>query len=55
MDDGNLAKVVRLGDNGKVAGELSPDEQIIVSNQEELNEGQAVTAVPVTAGSESTR
>jgi RND family efflux transporter MFP subunit len=55
MDDGNLAKVVRLRDNGKVAGELSADEQIIVSNQEELTEGQAVSAVPANAGAENSQ
>jgi HlyD family secretion protein len=45
VDDGNLAKVVRLGDKGQVLGDLSKDEEIIISNQEELVEGQPVNAV----------
>jgi hypothetical protein len=55
MDDGNLAKVARLGSNGKVTGELTAEEQVIVSNQEELTEGQPVTAVPANAAAESSQ
>ena len=51
VDDGNLAKVVRLGDNGQVLGDLSKDEEIIISNQEELVEGQLVNAVLAGAAS----
>ena len=46
LDDGNLAKVVRLGENGEVIGDLKGSEEVIISNQEELTEGQPVLAVP---------
>jgi hypothetical protein len=45
VDDGTLAKVVRLGENGQLLGDLSPNEEIIISNQEELTEGHPVNAV----------
>lgn len=45
LDDGSLAKVERLGDNGAVLGSLTGSEEVIVSNQEELSEGQPVIAV----------
>jgi multidrug efflux pump subunit AcrA (membrane-fusion protein) len=44
VDDGILAHVVALGDKGKILGELADSEQVIVSNLEELSEGQVVTA-----------
>lgn len=46
VDDGHLAKVVRLGDKGEVLGDLTGQEEVIVSNQEELTEGQAVETTP---------
>lgn len=45
LDDGNLAKVERLGENGEILGDLTGHEAVIVSNQEELTEGQPVLAV----------
>ena len=42
LDDGNLAKVERLGEDGQVLGDLTGKEEVIVSNQEELTEGQPV-------------
>ena len=47
MDDGNLAKVDRLGANGALLGDLTGKEEVIVSNQEELSEGQPVTTTPL--------
>jgi multidrug resistance efflux pump len=42
VDDGKLVKVARLDENGKVAGDLTGKEEVIVSNLGELNEGQLV-------------
>jgi HlyD family secretion protein len=47
VDDGNLAKVERLGEHGEVLGDLTGKEEVIVSNQEELTEGQPVRAAPL--------
>jgi multidrug resistance efflux pump len=47
MDDGDLAQVVRLGDRGEILGPLTGTEEVIVTNQEELTEGQAVTTTPM--------
>jgi multidrug resistance efflux pump len=47
MDDGNLAKVVLLDDKGRVRGELTGKEAVIVSNQEELSEGAPVAGTSV--------
>jgi multidrug resistance efflux pump len=46
VDDGTLAHVVMLGKNGEMLRRLAECEQVIVSNQEELSEGQAVNPVP---------
>jgi multidrug resistance efflux pump len=46
VDDGNLAKVERLGAQGEVLGDLTGKEEVIVSNQEELTEGQPVMTSP---------
>jgi multidrug resistance efflux pump len=46
VDDGTLAHVVLLGKNGEVTGHLDDGEQVIVTNQEELTEGQPVAPVP---------
>lgn len=43
VDDGHLAKVVLLDDKGRIRGNLTGNEEVIVSNQEELSEGQPVT------------
>jgi hypothetical protein len=40
VEDGSLAKVSLLDDNGAPRGELTGKEEIVVSNQEELSEGQ---------------
>ncbi len=45
VDDGTLAHVVMLGKHGEMLGGLTDCEQVIVSNQEELSEGQAVNPV----------
>jgi multidrug resistance efflux pump len=42
VEDGKLVKVARLDENGKVAGDLTGKEEVIVSNLGELNEGQLV-------------
>ena len=47
LDDGNLVKVVRLGEQGEVLGDLTGTEEVIVSNQDELSEGQVVRASPL--------
>jgi hypothetical protein len=47
VDDGNLAKVERLGEHGEVLGDLTGKEVVIVSNQEELTEGQPVRPAPL--------
>jgi multidrug resistance efflux pump len=44
VDDGTLAHMVVLGKNGEVVGRLTEREQVIISNQEELSEGQSVSA-----------
>jgi multidrug resistance efflux pump len=44
VDDGNLAKVVVLDKNNRVHGELTGKEEVIVSNLEEVSEGQPVAA-----------
>ncbi|HEV3439842.1 MAG TPA: efflux RND transporter periplasmic adaptor subunit [Gemmata sp.] len=46
VDDGIMAHVVMLGKNGENAGHLAESEQVIISNQEELSEGQPVNPVP---------
>ncbi len=48
VDDGRLAKVERLDDNGDVLGDLTGEEVVIISNQSELSEGQPVKATVVT-------
>jgi hypothetical protein len=45
VDDGKLVKVELLDDNGEVIGDLTGKEQVIVSNQGELSEGQPVEPV----------
>ncbi len=47
VDDGKLVKVELLDDNGDVLGDLTGKEEVIVSNQGELSEGQAVKPVLV--------
>ncbi len=47
IDDGSLAKVDLLNDNGQVLGSLTGKEEVIVTNQEELSEGQAVSTTPL--------
>ncbi|HEY7312831.1 MAG TPA: efflux RND transporter periplasmic adaptor subunit [Gemmataceae bacterium] len=42
IDDGKLVKIELLGTNGKVLGDLTGNEVVIVSNQDELSEGQPV-------------
>ncbi|HEY7425117.1 MAG TPA: efflux RND transporter periplasmic adaptor subunit [Gemmataceae bacterium] len=42
VDDGKLVKVELLNENGEVKGELTGKEEVIVSNQGELSEGQPV-------------
>ena len=44
VDDGKLVKVELLGKNGEVLGDLTGSEEVIVTNQGELSEGQAVKA-----------
>ncbi len=46
VDDGSLVKVERLGDRGEVLGDLTGKEQVIVTNLEELTEGQPVEPSP---------
>ena len=46
VDDGSLVKVVRLGEQGEALGDLTGTEEVIVSNQDELSEGQVVRASP---------
>ena len=45
VDDGTLAHVVPLGKNGEITGHLAEGEQVIISNLEELTEGQPVAPV----------
>jgi HlyD family secretion protein len=45
VDDGIMAHVVMLGKNGENMGHLPESEQVIISNQEELSEGQPINAV----------
>ncbi len=45
VDDGTLARVLLLGASGEVVGPLPDSLQVIVSNQEELSEGQTVAPV----------
>ncbi len=45
VDDGKLVKVELLDDDGEVIGDLTGKEQVIVSNQGELSEGQPVKPV----------
>jgi multidrug resistance efflux pump len=42
VDDGVLAKVERLDDKDNVVGDLTGTEEVVISNQEELSEGQPV-------------
>jgi multidrug resistance efflux pump len=42
VDDGKLVKVERLDKEGTPLGDLAGDEEVIVTNQGELSEGQAV-------------
>ena len=44
IDDGKLAKIELLTDDGISLGDLNGKEEVIVSNQGELTEGQAVDA-----------
>jgi multidrug efflux pump subunit AcrA (membrane-fusion protein) len=50
VDDGILAHVVALSKNGENIGHLADSEQVVISNQEELSEGQPVNPVPRAAG-----
>jgi HlyD family secretion protein len=52
LDDGNLAKVERLAKDGRVLGDLTGEEEVVVSNQEELSEGQQVAPTPLEDWSE---
>lgn len=45
VDDGTMAHVLILGKQGEMLGRLANCEQVVVSNQEELSEGQAVNPV----------
>ena len=47
IDDGSLAKVDRVGNSGQVLGSLTGAEEVIVTNQEELSEGQEVSTTPL--------
>jgi multidrug resistance efflux pump len=47
VDDGKLVKVELLSKNGEILGDLTGKENVIVSNQAELNEGQPVKATLV--------
>ena len=47
VDDGTLAKVELLGANGEVIGDLSTNEEVVVTNQEELTEGQPLKTTPL--------
>ena len=47
VDDGTLAKVELLGANGEVIGDLSASEEVVVTNQEELTEGQPLRPTPL--------
>jgi hypothetical protein len=53
IEDGELAKVELLDRNGRISGSLKGTEQIIISNQEELTEGQPIEAVPSDAKSKN--
>ena len=45
VDDGKLVKVELLDQKGDVVGDLTGKEEVIISNQSELSEGQPVNAV----------
>jgi multidrug resistance efflux pump len=45
VDDGTQAHVVPLGKSGEILGHLAENEQVIISNLEELTEGQPVAPV----------
>jgi len=47
VDDGKLVKVERLDSNGDVLGDLTGKEEVIISNQSELSEGQPVKATVI--------
>jgi HlyD family secretion protein len=47
VDDGTLAKVERLSEDGQVLGDLSANEEVVVTNQEELTEGQPLNPTPL--------
>jgi hypothetical protein len=47
VDDGTLAKVERIGPDGEVLGDLTGNEEVVVTNQEELSEGQPVNPTPL--------
>ncbi|MGH7169589.1 MAG: hypothetical protein ACRELG_04840, partial [Gemmataceae bacterium] len=42
VDDGKLVKLELLGDNGEVLGDLTGKEEVVISNQGELSEGQRI-------------
>lgn len=42
VNDGKLAKVELLDENGVIIGDLTGTEEVVVTNQSELNEGQPV-------------
>jgi multidrug resistance efflux pump len=42
LDDGNMAKLVLVGKDEQILGELTGKEEVVVSNQEELSEGQTL-------------
>jgi hypothetical protein len=48
IDDGKLAKIELLNEDGVSLGDLTGKEEVIVSNQGELTEGQLVEAEEVT-------
>jgi multidrug efflux pump subunit AcrA (membrane-fusion protein) len=47
VDDGTMAYVVRVDEKGKTLGGLTDADTVIVTNQDELEEGQAVEAAVV--------
>ena len=48
IDDGTLAMVDLLGKSGQNLGGLTGKEEVIVTNQDEMSEGQVVTTTPLT-------
>jgi HlyD family secretion protein len=42
IDDGRLVKVELLDDDGRIIGDLTGKEEVVVSNQSELSEGQLI-------------